>query len=222
MARRVAWLAEGGSDDDPLFASARFGGYIDLGRRPGEQIEGASVHDALAWARARAPVVLIRLWDSDYFSAGERNPNPKRYPDWPEDLVPLPRRPKGLEVLDNTEDDPPVLWDVRLRHGYGRDAAAFRAAIERDPRALPVPAELHDATLSGIRVTVRASTVRQAWSIAEALFDTACASAGPPRLPPDRGPHVAAGYEVYPIAPDAPIMFGGGSTETTPGILSTD
>jgi hypothetical protein len=31
------------------------------------------------WARERAAVVLVRLWDSDYFSVGERNPDPERY-----------------------------------------------------------------------------------------------------------------------------------------------
>lgn len=35
--------------------------------------------------REAASVVLIRLWDGDYLSAGERNPDPDSFPEWPSD-----------------------------------------------------------------------------------------------------------------------------------------
>lgn len=103
---RVAWIAEDSAEDDFLLAPARFSGYIDLG--PGERVEGAALDEALRWARARAAMVLVRLWDSDYLSAGERNPDSERFAQWPaEGLRVRPRRPRGLEVLDNTEAAPP-------------------------------------------------------------------------------------------------------------------
>jgi uncharacterized protein YciI len=99
VAHRVAWLAENSAEDDFLFASGRFRGYIDLGPGVGEEIEDASVEDALAWARERAPVVLIRLWDSDHYSAGERNPDRRSYQEWPADGIDVkPRRPRGLSA----------------------------------------------------------------------------------------------------------------------------
>jgi hypothetical protein len=212
MSDRVAWLAENPADDDFLFASGRFRGYIALGPGVGEELHDASVDEALAWARGRAPAVLIRLWDSDYFSAGERNPDPARYEEWPpSDLDVRPRRPHGLQALDNTESDPPVLWDVRLTPDPAVDHTEFRLSVERDPRALQVPLRAVEPHPE-IRVLVRASTQAQAGSIAEELTDTAHEAADPgsrlrSRDRANRG-WVRSGPRVYPYAPDARVRFG--------------
>jgi hypothetical protein len=71
--------------------------------------------EALAWARARADRVLVRL-GGDYFSAG-RVPfalDRGRTPDPPldESLEFTRRRLEGWEFLDLTAADAPISWDV--------------------------------------------------------------------------------------------------------------
>lgn len=208
----VAWLAEDSAEDDFLFASARFSGYIDLGDGPGEEIVRAGLAEALRWARERAPIVLVRLWDSDYFSAGERNPDPGRLPQWPAEGVEVrPRRPRGLEALDNTEADPPVLWELRLHPDAGVDETRFRAVVEADPRTMPVPPDVSDLRADGVRVLVRASTEAQATAIAEELSGAAH-SASRTAAPSPGGFWARRGWEVYPFAPDAPVGFGSFAT----------
>jgi hypothetical protein len=213
MADRVAWLAENSADDDFLFASARFRGYIDLGPGVGDEIEDASIDEALVWARERATVVLVRLWDSDYFSAGERNPDPDRYREWPPDGLDVrPRRPRGLEALDNTEADPPALWDLRLAAHPAVDLGAFRLAVKADPRTLPAE-EQPDRPQDDVRVLIRASTLKHASAIAEELTEAANEAADPgSRLRSNTkagGGWFRRGPQVYPYAPDAPVRFGG-------------
>jgi hypothetical protein len=225
--RRSAWIAEDSADDDFLLASGRFRAHIeiDLGdeSRLGEELEDASLEEALQWARQRAPRVLVRLWDTDYFSAGEINPDPERFSPLPPDaLTAGPRRPRGLEALDNTEKDPPVLWDVRLHAQDGADEAAFRAVVEADPRTHPVPPEAIDGRLQGVRVLVQASTQDQAGAIADEISQHAQRASGAPiPTPPPGGWMLAAGYEVYPFAPDAPVIFGGAATRVRPGVVDT-
>lgn len=134
----------------------------------------------------------------------------------------VPRRPRSLEALDNTEDDPPVLWDVLLRPGYGVDATAFQNAVEADARTLPVPPEAQSDRIEGVRVLVRVSTQQQAWAIAEELANAGWLAAGPMALPPLDEPVQSRGYEVYPFAPDAPVLLGGGSIRTTPIVIELD
>lgn len=145
---------------------------MEDGRDLGEQIEDASLEEALAWGRARSDVVLIRLWDSDYFSAGAVNPDPSEYPEWVDRPVER-RRPRGLAALDNTEDSPPAPWDVRIAAGGGE-----------------------------VRMIVYTPTLRQAEAVADRMA-RACPRPG--------------GYEVYPYAPDAPVLFGGWTRTSTPG-----
>jgi hypothetical protein len=227
MADRVGWIAENSAEDDFLFASGRFRGYIDLGTGVGDEIEDAGIDEALAWARERATVVLVRVWDSDYFSAGERNPNPDRYREWPPDGLDLrPRRPRGLEALDNTEADPPALWDVRLGADPAVDLSAFRLVVEADQRTIPVPDERRDQPQHEIRVLVRASTEEQAWAIAEDLTDAANEAADPgsrlrSREKADRG-WVKRGPQVYPYAPDAPVVFGGTIGVVAPAVVDDE
>jgi hypothetical protein len=191
-----------------LYASGRFSGYVDLGEgRPGEQLGDAPLEDALVWARRRAEVVLLRLFDSDYYSAGSRNPEPDVLPDWDDDTVVRRRRPRGLEMLDNTESDPPVLWDLRFYPGVAVDHVAFAAFVQQDPRVVPTP---DDATPGsddrGVRVFVRASTWAQADAAATELFEEGRRRFG--TAPSSGGWWATVGVSVYPHAPGAAVRFG--------------
>lgn len=72
------WIAQ---DIDDRGAPGSFYGYweedVVNGRVLEQGPEWRSAEDALAWARARAPIVLIRTTRSTYYSAGDRDP------DWP-------------------------------------------------------------------------------------------------------------------------------------------
>ncbi|HET7049104.1 MAG TPA: hypothetical protein VFI54_12650 [Solirubrobacteraceae bacterium] len=191
-----------------LYASGRFSGYVDLGEgRPGEQLGDASIEEPLKWARERAEVVLIRLFDSDYYSAGSRNPDPGVLPDWEDGTVVGRRRPRGLEMLDSTDSDPPVLWDLRLYPGAAVDPNAFAAFVQQDPRAVPVPDDATPASDDrGVRVFVWASTWAQAHAVATELFEE-----GRQRFctdPPSGGWWATVGISVYPHAPGAAVRFG--------------
>lgn len=209
----VGWLAENSAKDDFLFASGRFRGYIDLQPGVGDELEDASVEEALEWARGRARVVLIRLWDSDYFSAGERNPDPGRFQEWPAEGIEVrPRRPRGLEALDNSETDPPALWDVRLTVDPAVDGDLFRSTMEADPRTLPMPGGRIHESVDEVRVLVRTSTRAQAWAVANDLSHAGHEAADPgSRLRSrDRAGRAwsRSGCQVYPYAPTAPVHFG--------------
>jgi len=85
--------------------------------------------EALAWARARADHVLVRL-NGDFYSAG---PTPfavdrGRTPDPPldESLQFTPRRLEGWEFVDLTDADPPISWDVVI--GVDTRSAALLAS----------------------------------------------------------------------------------------------
>jgi hypothetical protein len=209
-------LREEADSDEPLasvplpelYASGRFSGYVDLGDgRPGEQLGAAPIEDALDWARQRAEVVLVRLFDSDYYSAGSRNPDPGALPDWDDNTVVRRRRPRGLEMLDNTESDPPVAWDLRFYPGARVDHDAFAAFVQRDSRVVPAPDDATPASDDrGVRVFVLASTWAQADAIATELFEK-----GRERYrtdPPSGGWWATAGVSVYPHAPGARVRFG--------------
>ena len=153
-------------------------------------------------------MVLIRLFDSDGgYSAESRNPDPDALPGWDDDAVVRRRRPTGLEMLDNTESDPPVLWDLRFYTDAMVDHDAFAAYLQQDSRATPAPADATRASDDrGIRVFVRASTWAQANAIATELFEQGrqrCRSE-----PPSGGWWSSAGVSTYPHAPHGPVRFG--------------
>jgi len=201
----TVFLCEEPDPGDDLYASGRFSGYVDLGGgRPGEQLGGATLADALAWARERAEIVLMRLFDSDYYSAGRRNPDPDSLPVWDDATAVRARRPRGLEMLDNAEGDPPVLWDVRFYPGATVDREAFAAYVQQHPRAVPIPDDAMPATDPGVRVFVRASTLAQGWALAEEVFEEARRRAR--SQPPSGG--WSEGFSVSPHAPNAPVRFG--------------
>jgi hypothetical protein len=110
-------------------------------------------------------------------------------------------------MLDNSETDPPVLWDVRFYTDAMMDHDAFAAFVQRDSRATPAPDDATPASDDrGIRVFVRASTWAQADAIATELFEE-----GRQRFhtrPPSGAWWSSAGISVYPHAPGAPVQFG--------------
>jgi hypothetical protein len=63
-------------------------------RPPLETLEGVDLRTAVAWARERAPVVLVTIGDEDeLWSAGDRNPAPESFPQLPAAAFELtPRR----------------------------------------------------------------------------------------------------------------------------------
>jgi hypothetical protein len=200
----TVWLGEKPDPDDYFYASARFSGYVDVGGPGGEQLDDATLHDALKWAREHSDVVLLRLLDTGHFSAGARHPDSKMLV-WDDNAVVRPRRVHGLEMLDNTESDPPVLWDLRFHPRAGVDHDAFAAYLRRDRRVEPVPDDARPASDGGVRVFVRASTKAQAEAIAAQLDDAALEHAE--RKVPTGG-WWNRGPVVYPHAPDAPVAFG--------------
>ncbi len=70
----VAWLDEIPGPDDYFFASGRFSGTVTTAEGDDkEQLDDATLDDALSWARERAEVVRLRLHDRRQFSAGTRH-----------------------------------------------------------------------------------------------------------------------------------------------------
>jgi len=133
----TVWIAEDHDSTDSLLLTGRFSGYLERDGRLKDRFEDLEAEDAIAWGRARAAKVLIRTGDSGcYFSAGERNPDPHEYPEWSPAGPRLERRrPGGFEALDNTESDPPTLWDVRISADLPDQASAtlFHDRIRSDP-----------------------------------------------------------------------------------------
>lgn len=139
---------------------------------------------------------------------GSRNPDPDAFPDWNDYAVVERRRPTGLEMLDNTESDPPVLWDLRFYTDAMVDHDAFAAYVcSRDARATPAPADATRASdCRGIRVFVRASTWAEAKAIATELLEQGrqrCRSE-----PPSGRWWSSAGVSTYPHARHGPVRFG--------------
>jgi len=153
------YIGENADPDDLMLWTGRFRGYLDRGRRCEAEFDDLSAEEAIAWGRERCAVVLIRVGDGDYYSAGELNPDPDELPQWPPEGLRLERRRvRGFEALDNTEDDPPVLWDVRI--GATGICSTFQArAVRTIRRGLPSPAGCsrpwvrhHLLTASGLRI----------------------------------------------------------------------
>jgi hypothetical protein len=110
----TVFVAELMDPEEPFMLTGLFAGHVERDDDLADEFEDLPADEAIAWGRERAKVVLIRTGDSDYYSAGPDNP--QRLPEWPSSAAPHgPRRVPGFEALDNTEDDPPVLWDVRVR-----------------------------------------------------------------------------------------------------------
>jgi hypothetical protein len=137
---------------------------------PGDEFlegpEGVTAGEAIAWGRAHADVVLIRLGDSDvHCSAGARRPEPAEdcdFPVWPEGKVVERRRFPGMEHLDLVTTEP-IDWEVRLPRRVSRrradeDAAALHAALAADE------------AISDVRVEIERSKVRLGKKRADAIL----------------------------------------------------
>jgi hypothetical protein len=94
----VAWLSEIPGPDDYFFASGRFSGAVTTAEGDDEeQLEDATLDDALCWARERAEVVRLRLHDRRQFSAGTLHVE-SHLPVWEDGTVVEPRRLSELTV----------------------------------------------------------------------------------------------------------------------------
>jgi hypothetical protein len=204
------WIAEQSEEDFVL--TGRFFGHLTDGDRMVETFEDLDAEQAIAWGRARAAVVLIRPGDGDYYSAGSHNPDPQRRPPWPpEGLVLKPRRARGFEALDNSEDDPPVLWDVRIKLELSGivESGPYHRSVEAEPEPLDLQTPAPGYSQLSAAFMVRTSTRQQADEIAEGVADRALhalADACGDALPQGTFQH---GWEVYPHRPGKPLTGQG-------------
>jgi signal peptidase I len=94
----VAWVDEIPGPDDYFFASGRFSGAVTTAEGDEEeQLEDATLDDALCWARERAEVVRLGLHDRRRFSAGTRHID-SDLSVWEDGTVVEPRRLNELTV----------------------------------------------------------------------------------------------------------------------------
>jgi len=194
----TVFIAEQEDPDDLFMVTGLFAGHLERDDDLADEFEDLPADEAIAWGRQRARVVLIRTGDSDYYSAGVENP--ERLPEWPSSAAPRgPRRVRGFEALDNTEDDPPVLWDVRVEAespGIGR-VKPFRDAVHAHPVTREVQSPAPGYGRASAAFLVEASTVEQARKIADEVLQQGMQALGP-RFPRRRKAGVVSGYEVYP------------------------
>jgi hypothetical protein len=208
----TVWIAEDLDREDSLLLTGRFSGYLERGERLEDTFEDLDAEDAIAWGSARAVTVLIRTGDSGrYFSAGEHNPDPQRFPEWSSAGLRLERRrPRGFEALDNTESDPPVLWDVRIQADLARssDVGPFYERIRAHPAAQnpQIPAPGYPAPSAAFLVA--ASTRKLADEIADGILKGALAALVE-ALPSGHAGSWTSGVEVYPHRPGKPVRGEG-------------
>jgi hypothetical protein len=209
----TVFIAENEDPDDWMLLTARFRGHLDSGRRIEAEFDDLSAAEAIAWGRERCAVVLIRTGDSDYYSAGEYNPDPAECPRWPPEGLRLERRrPRGFEALDNSEDDPPVLWDVRASVDVGGDAKArrFHEVVRAESDAISVQAPAPGYPAASAAFLVEASTHGQAQVIADRIAERAFRALVDALLPHAIGA-LGYGIEVYPHRAGVPVR-GPGTT----------
>jgi hypothetical protein len=130
MAERTVWIAEEDDFDYELggfVCLGTFGASVQTEDELVEYVERLPLEAALAWGRERAARVLIRYYDSDYFSAGDEPV--AGAPAWPPAVVPefVRRRVPEDAWKDRMETDPPIAWRVEVR------LEPPRLGRERDP-----------------------------------------------------------------------------------------
>src|SRR5215217_5344918 len=89
-----------------MLLTGRFHGRLKRGRRIDAEFDDLSAAEAIVWGRGQCAVVLIRTGDSDYHSAGERNPDPAECPRWPRRVCGL-NRPGSLGGRRSTSTTAP-------------------------------------------------------------------------------------------------------------------
>jgi hypothetical protein len=154
--RRTAWVSE-----DTDFTERGFCGLGTFSASvqgpdvpdPWPWISSVSIDEALVWARARAPRVIVRYVAPESgpaaFTAGDEaaRTNLKGdgpivdLPPWPPAGLDLtPGRNPGWEFMERTDSDPPIQWDVKVTLRAPDD--------ELDPDALVAALRTHpDLTL---------------------------------------------------------------------------
>ena len=102
---------EPGRAADEVFYLGTFYGHHDVGR-PAAEFEGLSIDAAIAWGRARADRVYVRLGDDDVIYAAGAEPS--QHPRWPPPGLPelVRRRPAAERWKDRTDADGPIAWSV--------------------------------------------------------------------------------------------------------------
>jgi hypothetical protein len=114
-----------GSGRGALYLTARFSASWQTADRVQEDAFGLTAEDAVAWGRARADWVFIRLGVGDYDWAGIGPPRPGRALWPPPDLPELTRRRHpDFAYLDRVLHDPEIEWEVTPWVGPERSADA--------------------------------------------------------------------------------------------------
>lgn len=112
-----------------LYLTAGFWASWQTSDRVREEAVGLSAEDAIAWGRARADRVFIRLGIGDYYWAGIGHAPPGVAPWPPADLPELTRRRHpDVAYLDRAPHDPEIEWEVTLWVGPQRSADAYTGA----------------------------------------------------------------------------------------------
>lgn len=211
----TVWIAEDIDPEDPMLLTGRFSGYLDRDDRAEEEFDDLTADDAIAWGRARADVVLIRAGDTDYFCAGEINPDPEEVGLWPPAGIRLERRRfPGFEALDRLASDPPVLWEVRVQARAPAnlmreaDLRGFHDSLKAQPAARAVRAPAPGYPPGSAAFLVSTSSHTQAQELAGRLADEAFQALIGSR---SHSGLTGTSVEVYPHRPGHPV--------TGPGIL---
>jgi hypothetical protein len=140
----IVFIAEDIASDDVYLLTGRFSAHWEASDGPEHRDgpEGVPVEEAIAWGRARADVVLVRLADEDFhYSAGTRQPLPvegddEDFPVWLDGKRVARRRMPGMEHFDLASDEP-IAWQVRFPRRVSarlaeRDADRLLEAVARD------------------------------------------------------------------------------------------
>jgi hypothetical protein len=136
-----------GEEMDAAFWTGRFSVHWESGAEHEMGPRAVSLEEALAWARARADVVLVRPGDDGYYSAGPKRAD--EFPVWTSrEQPPTRRRVAQLAYMDRTEDDEPIDWECEIS-----------ATVQR-PDAPEIPVQ---------RFTVTARTYEEATHQAKAI-----------------------------------------------------
>jgi hypothetical protein len=169
----TVFIAEETDAREPYWFSGRFSAHWEHRRRHRDGPMGVPADEAIVWGRKQADQVLIRLVDSDYYSAGAK-PVEDLEP-WPEGTVVEPRRQPGMEHLDLVAREP-VAWEVRLPYWISRrrtetDLADLCAAVEADPAASEVRVEVErgERVEAILGFAVRARTHAEALEVVLAI-----------------------------------------------------